>query len=772
MLCLGAPQGCVGGFSVATFRLTAAPPAGPSSSFTALRRLNNVPANARLRYQPLQLPPDLGKDARIALVMVPKSSEAQLTVLEPRSVIASAEWPAPFDARIVMVVFAPQGLDEKRLTNLVTRDRNLVAALADYADQTSDLETGLAALSDLDDEAADDDSASPVRANTPAEQALLALIRALNPAVSAYNPLGAGRRVGAATMMGKGAEAFFENAGGIVPGGGILPEVKNFLMPDTEFRAVYAAPGEGDSMSLCAQLQARTRNKTAYIWAYRLTTANAPTASVYKSGDVPIGLRVTVPLRVGKPSEWRLLERVYDWSLISQGTGPSLSVQARAAEDERGLRIDLRKFPGGPGEYRLEGKWDWNVFRVNGSVHLHRLDDFKTAKLTPESQDRFIAGTGFTRLTLTGADFLFVDKAWMHRPESSRQIPVDLPVERTQPADRLRLDVDTDGLRPGPFVLALSRIDGAVTELPVQLLPPPPRITGVARVNLGEHDQTVMFSGTGLDRIEGIDIDGATVTFNPANEDGTRRQAAVRLTPQAKAGDRLSAALKVTGMAQPLRIPLLLQVAEARPKIRQAKISIPGDLSVAVREGEIPAGSWVSVQLSVEPASIEPAVTLDCAEPARTIESKRLRAGERQPSAQLSAAGHGDWFLSFDPGTVGQSGCTLQTVVETEALGASDPLSLGKIVRLPRIESLSLTEERAPEGFIGILRGFDLEAIQKTGWDATAGVSISGLPQPVAGEGPRQTLRIVMPWPSPTPKAPLYVWLREETEGRLTKVAP
>src|ERR1035438_10054518 len=35
-----------------------------------------------------------------------------------------------------------------------------------------------------------------------------------------------------------------------------------------------------------------------------------------------------------------------------------------------------------------------------------------------------------------------------------------------------------------------------------------------------------------------------------------------------------------------------------------------------------------------------------------------------------------------------------------------------------------------------------------------------------------QTLRIAMPWPSPTPKAPLFVWLRGETEGRATRVTP
>src|SRR5438105_11102436 len=190
----GAPRGCVGGFAVTSFRLTVAPPAAAAGNYLAIRRLNNVPAGARIRYQPQQLPADLGKDARLAVVMVPKAADGQLTVLEPRSVLASTEWQAPFESRVVLVVFAPQGLDEKRLTNLVTRDRNLVSAMADYADQTADLETGLDALSEFDDDL-DEDSLKAARGTTPAEQALFALVRALNPAVSSFNPLGAGRRV-------------------------------------------------------------------------------------------------------------------------------------------------------------------------------------------------------------------------------------------------------------------------------------------------------------------------------------------------------------------------------------------------------------------------------------------------------------------------------------------------------------------------------------------------------------------------------------------------
>ena len=42
---------------------------------------------------------------------------------------------------------------------------------------------------------------------------------------------------------------------------------------------------------------------------------------------------------------------------------------------ERALRIDLRKFAGAPGAYRLQGKWDWDATRVTGTVRIHRFDD-------------------------------------------------------------------------------------------------------------------------------------------------------------------------------------------------------------------------------------------------------------------------------------------------------------------------------------------------------------------------------------------------------------
>jgi hypothetical protein len=61
--------------------------------------------------------------------------------------------------------------------------------------------------------------------------------------------------------------------------------------------------------------------------------------------------------------------------------------------------------------------------------------------------------------------------------------------------------------------------------------------------------------------------------------------------------------------------------------------------------------------------------------------------------------------------------------------------------------------------------------IERTGWDAKSGLPVDNLPKAIAGAGQKQSLRIALRWPSPSPRAPLYIWLRGETEGRATKAS-
>ena len=58
--------------------------------------------------------------------------------------------------------------------------------------------------------------------------------------------------------------------------------------------------------------------------------------------------------------------------------------------------------------------------------------------------------------------------------------------------------------------------------------------------------------------------------------------------------------------------------------------------------------------------------------------------------------------------------------------------------------------------------------IERAGWDTHTGLAVDDLPKPVASERDRQTLRVALPWPAPAPHAPVYIWLRGESEGRIT----
>jgi hypothetical protein len=223
-------------------------------------------------------------------------------------------------------------------------------------------------------------------------------------------------------------------------------------------------------------------------------------------------------------------------------------------------------------------------------------------------------------------------------------------------------------------------------------------------------------------------------------------------------------------MESPLEVADAIEVAGPRPRIAAMNVSVAEDLGVALKEGELPSGSFASVSMRVENAESRPAVHVECAESEKTLEAQSLRSGEKRAPARVEAAGAETLFVSLDAGAIGRAGCTLTAVIETDAAGKSDPQKLGRVVRLPRITGFTLTDEKVGDAaYAGVLAGYDLETIERAGWDAHSGLAVNDLPKPVAGERDRQTLRIPLPWPSPAPHAPVYIWLRGESEGRATR---
>jgi hypothetical protein len=206
-----------------------------------------------------------------------------------------------------------------------------------------------------------------------------------------------------------------------------------------------------------------------------------------------------------------------------------------------------------------------------------------------------------------------------------------------------------------------------------------------------------------------------------------------------------------------------VEIAAPRPRIVDVRTAPASGLGVVTEPAELPAGYQTSALLRMEPPEAAPAVHLSCG--TRTVS---VSGTTPQDGVRLQVVEPGSLFVSFDP-AIWASGCAVSAAVETPQTGRSDAREIGRVVRIPQIESFRLTDEAAGDGtYFGILTGRNLELIDRTGWDPTSGQAISGLPAPVAGDPNRQSLRIRMPWPSPVPHAALYVWLRGEDRGRQT----
>ena len=753
---------CVGSTALGSFRLMVKPANGKPA--LPLRQVNRAGAGDKITYQPINLPADLKKDAKLALVVAPADSEADgnVTVLAPQPASGYAEWTIPFKTGVIGTVFGPQGLDEKRLTSLVTRDETVINQLALYAEQTAELELSISELHLMEE--SEEATARPVRYN-PTEQALLALLRSVNPTAASYDPFGPGRRQGPTTKAGLAAEGFLENAGAVVPGGGALSGLKGFLMPDTEFRSVFAQPEGADGVTFCGQRpRARTRNKITYFWAHRLLGVAAPAIDVVGEPNLQAGRRNFVPVRLEAGADPDSLDKLYDWRLESAGGAAPAPVRVKAIPGSHALMIDLADFKGSPGRYRLSSKWDWDQTALRGDLDIHPASNLKSARATGNTA--IFADSGVQHLKFDSADFHFVEQAELVRPGGWRGArSLDFAVSGAN-SNQLEVAIDSTRLEPGRALLRLTTSTGLIEDLALDVVPALPKLEGLPwRAHLGESKQRIVVRGDALDRIENIQIErGASIYRDGALE--------VTLPADAKTGDRLAASLTMKGQAAKAAIPFLLQVAPKRPQILEAKLAPLADTAVSLKPSELPAGSLLGFALRIDGASADEAlaVTVNCAEAARTLTPVTVRAGERLPLARLERTGDGALLLFADP-AIGQPGCTLQATLEADSSGKSTPTPLGKVVRLPRLDKFTWLDEKTNDGFAAEIRGADLETIVRLGWDGSGGVAVTNLPLAGASRD-EQVLRVGLPWPPPSPRAPLYVWLRGDTEGRRSKLKP
>lgn len=779
------PLLCPGGVALGRFELKVVPPSGGVPR--PLESVNRLLDGYKISYRPLQISAIEKKKVRIALLLVP-SEGAKIVVFDPKPADEPAEWTVPFRTQIASLVWGPEGLTKGRVASLIAKNDELIGQLADYAEKTEEAQTIIEAVTqqqraqdvglNVDAAVAGFASRFPsakVDPTQPASAQLATLVNGVNPALAAYDPLAQSPQQQAAQTAGLAAAVaglFFGNGIGLAAGGGaILVNLHSLMFPQTQFLSALTQGPSDESTGLCGSKAApAARTQFAYLWATRIPDVLAPQLSLPKTEHLAIGVKSSFPLNVNAKN-WDLASRVQDWRLVSSDEKTSIAIPAKVDPKSKSIQLDLGEEKLKAGSWNLAANWDWDPIAVSGDLALHDISRFDGVHLTPESQDRLNPASGTVDLQLTGADFEFVKKIEFKKEGDPFAEPAGLPFRLPKeppdgPETSMRIRMDAKPLATGKYVFLIAQSDGKEHETRFKVLPPPPAISGTPLVlNTGTDEQMLALRGSGLDRIEEISAEHAEITLGDSGG-GEERRVTVKLSPDVKAGTLISLQLKVEDFEQPVTIEDALLVAGPKPAITSVRESHQDNLGITLNSGEIARNSLVSFELNVLHADSISAIQLACEDGAGGM---RIKAGESTDAARFIQESPDAVFLSFRPDAVGQSGCQVVSRLETAKNGESAPRKLGMIVRLPKIDFFQLTDQKLGEGiYAAVLQGQDLENIARVGWDDQTGTPVDSIPAPVEGPGNKQTLRISMPWPAPSPHAPLYIWLRGENKGRLT----
>ncbi|HEY2383419.1 MAG TPA: hypothetical protein VGK48_19770 [Terriglobia bacterium] len=789
-------DGCATGTPIATFNVKILPLKGGSA--IPLNSVNEISPGEKLRYEPVKLPDDLKGAASVSVILVPASdSDARhFKILDAEPIKNAAEWVIPQTPSAIGLIFGSYGIDNKKITSIVQKHPEIVTKLTDYAEQNTRVEALVQTLSTYEKSPPTGKSLQSVLQGfstqyglqmpaldnkTASSEQVLGMLKAIAPAAGPQDPLlASGSAVKAGGLAESVAVSYFGAPVALTVGGAALLEtLHSSLFPPTNFRSAFAQPAAADATNLCSAKSddKETRAHIDYIWMSRIPNLDPPTISLTAEAHLPAGMSSTVAVSAATVAQLGNLTRARDWQLVSAATAIPIPVKITTGAANDTIALDLGRAKPMPGEYQLAANWDWTLFKVNGKVEVHALGNIAGVHLAPDSSDALIAGTGPVDVRLTGTDFEFVDSVSLVQKGRSRK-PVAL--EFTLPKGKglgnqpeMQAEIDTAGLAPGAYSLAIQQVNGATGEVPITVHPANPEMTQIPlRVNTGEPQQHIILHGTHLERIQKITSSRAEWILADVPEDAkdlNERSATAKLGTSAKKGELINAEIFVSGLENPLKIDGIARVAGPRPRISRTTKSFAGASGVELRDGEIPAGTAVSFALQAQNLDSHPSVTLACSSDGDTRHKISVMPGDKKDSAELDVTGHGSLFLSVDPGVVGDSGCQLIAEVNEEETGTSDPFVLGQVIRLPHITSFTPTDEKVGDtSYAAVVTGQGLQLIEKTGWGSAGSEPVQGIPTPMPGNPEEQTLKIAVPWPPPSPRAPLYVWLRGEDQPRET----
>ena len=295
------------------------------------------------------------------------------------------EGPVAYGVR--RLFYGSSGLSVKKVEAFLNRDDELVSQLADYADKTAKTEALIAALSSsgnsfeavnaaLEGFSSKFGAASQITKGTPSDQQAMTVFRSSIPIFRLTIRLRPRARSPSARRPGwppPSPKCFSEAPWPAAGGTAMLLNLRAIAFPRSEFRSTFSQPMPDDALGLCGKVGAQAAHtRIAYLWAVRVPNAALPRLSVSKSNSLPGKVKSPLPLAAPE-QDWKYLDRARNWTL-QPPAGKPISVKVQVLATTKSIELDLDKDVK-PGRYGLAANWDWDQFKVEGSIDVRPLAD-------------------------------------------------------------------------------------------------------------------------------------------------------------------------------------------------------------------------------------------------------------------------------------------------------------------------------------------------------------------------------------------------------------
>ena len=658
-----APTVCPAGSPIGDINLQVESSRGDSP--LPLRTINRLSEGDTVLYAPV-LRGHAKRHGEVTLVLVPAvrgPGRESLIVADPKRADQPQSWRIPETMTLAAYVYGPAGLSKRKVKGFLSQDDLLIAQLADYAAKTAETEALIQALESGESTSESLNAALSGFASQyglgvqldraqPVNQQAMTLFATLNPALATYDPIqpsNVARYSQTASVATAVATLFFGSPVGLAAGGtAMLLDLRAVAFPGTEFRSSFAEPLPNNrGLNVCGSRTAvGAHTRVAYIWATRIPNEGAPAIEIGKSNYLPISQKSPLPVEVPEP-EWKYLERAHDWTLVN-AKGQKAKVSVLKLADRKALELDLAKFKLPPGDYKLNGFWDWQPFEAKGSVHIEKLSDFKHAQLEPASQDKLITRTGKIPVTLADADFEFTTKVELKKVDdefaTAEPVPFKLPTGlRDGPQMHMDMQIDTGDLDPGVYDLLIAQEDNKTHSVPIKILPSLTKIENLPLIaNQGVGTETYILKGENLNLIAKLEMPGAVVGLGA---DGTtERKITVHMEKLPPVGATLQMKAYLNDRHEPLTFPEAIRVTGPLPAITASTPAQPAGMTIQLRNDEFPAGYTLSASINVKNVQPSSVLALGCF--GDSAPRLVLHPGEETDAGSLQTIGADTYFLS------------------------------------------------------------------------------------------------------------------------------